>query len=379
MRITTVSESLELLLGNQIDFIKKHYDVVMISQNNDNGLVRLGEEKNLPVYPVNLTRKITPFQDLLALFRLIKIIKKEKPEIIHTHTPKAGLIGMLAARISGTKHRLHTVAGMPLLETSGLKYYLLTWLERLNYKCATRVYFNSKGLMNIVLDRKISNNIKKFRVIAKGSTSGVDADHFNPNDFSENDLIKIRDQHNIKKSDTVLLFVGRIVKDKGVNELISAFKLLSSERNDVKLLLLGKFENDLNPISKEAFSEIKENKNILCLGHKKDVRPYFAISNFFVFPSYREGFPNVVLQAGAMGIPSIVSNINGSNEIIIDNLNGKIVPVKDTKALYLAMKDWYENPNDLSRMRNKSRQIIIESYSQKVVFHELLKEYNTFH
>lgn len=377
IRITTVSRSLNKLLGSQIDYIKDYYQIILISQNDENGLVKLGKEKNLPIYKVNLTRKITPLKDLLALIKLIRILKKEKPEIVHTHTPKAGLIGMLAAKLSGVKNRLHTVAGMPLLESSGLKYKLLTFLERLTYACSTQVYFNSKGLMDIVLEKKISKAKSKFKVIGNGSTNGVDTKYFSKEHYSEDELNRLRLEHNIKEKDTVFLFVGRIVKDKGVNELVNAFKKLSNKFDNVKLVMLGRFENDLNPVDYETSQEIESNPNILFLGYKIDVRPYFGFSDVFVFPSYREGFPNVVMQAGSMGLPSIVSNINGNNEIIENDINGKIIPVKNKDVLYQAMLTWHQNPKYVAEMKTKARKIIKERYDQKFVVKQVLKEYNS--
>lgn len=377
IRITTVSRSLNKLLGSQIDYIKDYYQIILISQNDENGLVKLGKEKNLPIYKVNLTRKITPLKDLQALIKLIRILKKEKPEIVHTHTPKAGLIGMLAAKLSGVKNRLHTVAGMPLLESSGLKYNLLTFLERLTYACSTQVYFNSKGLMDIVLEKKISKAKSKFKVIGNGSTNGVDTKYFSKEHYSEDELNRLRLEHNIKEKDTVFLFVGRIVKDKGVNELVNAFKKLSNKFDNVKLVMLGRFENDLNPVDYETSQEIESNPNILFLGYKIDVRPYFGFSDVFVFPSYREGFPNVVMQAGSMGLPSIVSNINGNNEIIENDINGKIIPVKNKDVLYQAMLTWHQNPKYVAEMKTKARKIIKERYDQKFVVKQVLKEYNS--
>ena len=376
IRITTVSRSLNKLLGTQIDFIKDYYNIILVSQNDENGLVKLGEEKQLPIYPVNLTRKITPFKDLAALIKLVLFLRKENPEIVHTHTPKAGLIGMMAAKIAGVKNRMHTVAGMPLLEATGLKYKLLVLLERLTYACANKVYFNSKGLMNIVIDRNISKGVNKFKVIGNGSTNGVNTTFFSKNNFTDSELLKLREENNIKPTDIVFLSVGRIVKDKGINELVSAFVKLASEHDNVKLVMLGRFEGDLNPITEEATKQINENPNILFLGYKNDVRAYFAFSDIFVFPSYREGFPNVVMQAGAMGLPSIVSNINGSNEIIENDLNGNIIKVKDQDALYQIMKHWYNNPESVKKMKANARQIIVDRYDQQFVAQEVLKEYN---
>lgn len=377
IRISTVSRSLDKLLGSQIDYIKDFYDIVLVSQNDDKGLVKLGKEKDLPIFPVNLSRKISPLRDFFALIKLTFFLLKEKPEIVHTHTPKAGLIGMIAAKISGVPNRLHTVAGMPLLEKKGYLFEILIIAEKITYLCANNVYFNSKGLMNYVFDNKIALKSKKFKVIGYGSTNGVDVERFNKNNVSKKLINKLKASYNIKDNDFVFLFIGRLVKDKGVNELISAFKKLALDFQDVKLLILGRFEQDLDPVEMSTIEEIKNNDNIIFAGYKHDVVPYFAIANAFVFPSYREGFPNVVLQAGAMGLPSIVSDINGNNEIIINNFNGVIVKVKNIDAIYNEMKRWLKESKNVMIMAGNSRKVIVNKFSQKFVSKEVLKEYNT--
>lgn len=376
VRVTTVTRSLRVLLGNQIDFIKDYYDIILVSNDENGDLQELSTNKNLPYYHVELTRKITPIKDLKALIQLIKILKKEKPEIVHTHTPKAGLIGMIAAKVAGVKHRLHTVAGMPLLEAKGLKYKILVVLEKVTYICSTKVYFNSKTLMKIVNDKKIYKINNKFKVIGNGSTNGVDINKFDKNHYNNSYIETLKNSEKINPSDVVFLFVGRIVKDKGVNELILAFKKLNAKYENIKLIMLGRYENDLNPILKTTEEEINTNKNILFLGYKKDVRPYFAISDIFVFPSYREGFPNVVMQAGAMSLPSIVTDINGSNEIVKDGYNGQIIPVKNAEALYEAMKDWYLKSDNLSNYKTQSREYIKTNFDQEFVSNKVLEEYN---
>jgi glycosyltransferase involved in cell wall biosynthesis len=174
----------------------------------------------------------------------------------------------------------------------------------------------------------------------------------------------------------VFCFVGRIVKDKGINKLLSAFDRLSKENKDVKLLLVGPEERELDPISKQSQEIIKNNKQVISVGFQKDVRPFLAQSDVFVFPSYREGFPNVVMQAGAMELPSIVTNINGSNEIIEEGVNGTIIPVKDENALFDKMKLLAEDENLRNNLAKNARQMIVDRYEQKFVWNELLDEYN---
>jgi glycosyltransferase involved in cell wall biosynthesis len=175
----------------------------------------------------------------------------------------------------------------------------------------------------------------------------------------------------------VFIFVGRLVGDKGINELVAAFQKLAISTLSVKLLLVGSQEPDLDPLRSETVFQIKTNPNIIAVGHQNDVRLYFAIANVLVFPSYREGFPNVVLQAGAMGLPSIVTNINGCNEIIEAEKNGLIIPVKDEPAIFNAMTNMLTNPILLSGMKQNTRPMIVSRYEQEAIWNAILAEYET--
>lgn len=371
IRITTVPISLEKLLSGQLEFMSEFYNVIAVSSEKEN-LEKLGKKINLPVFPVNLTRQITPIKDLSALFRLFVFFKKSKPLIVHTHTPKAGTIGMIAAKLAGVPLRLHTVAGLPLLETTGKKRKLLDFVEKITYSCANHVYPNSKGLMDIIIENNYCNP-KKLKVIANGSSNGIDTSYFNPTLFSENEKADLKKKMGIDENDFVFIFVGRLVKDKGINELIAAFSKLQYPKN--KLLLVGDYENELDPLLPETLEMIESNKNIISTGFQYDVRPYFAISDVLVFPTYREGFPNVVMQAGAMNLPCIVTDINGCNEIIIEDKNGIIIPVKNENAIFEAMKSFISDSEKMQEMKENARQLIVSRYEQKIVWKAIFDEY----
>lgn len=375
VRITTVPLSLEKLLEGQLSFMQKYFEVTAIS-NNPKQLYKLGENENFKTYPVEMTRSITPIKDIVAVYKLYRFLKKEKPIIVHTHTPKAGMVGMLASKLARVPLRLHTVAGLPLLETSGFKRQILNLVEKLTYFCATKIYPNSKGLKEIILEQNFTIE-KKLKIIGNGSSNGIDTSYFNPVLFLKKDKQCLRSQYNITESDFVLLFVGRLVKDKGINELVEAFKILQLEPKNkfLKLLLVGPFETDLDPLAPQTIQEIQNNPNIISTGYQKDVRLYFAISDLLVFPSYREGFPNVVMQAGAMGLPSIVSDINGCNEIVRDRANGLIIPPKDVEALQKAMKQILEDKKLYSHLQNNARPLIVSRYQREDIWQALLNEY----
>ena len=374
IRITTVPISLEILLRDQLNFMSQHYDVVGISSDKEQ-LKKIAEAQGFKMHHVEMTRKITIFSDLKALWELYRYFKKEKPFIVHTHTPKAGTLGMIAAKLAKVPHRLHTVAGLPLLEFSGAKRLLLNYVEKVTYAYATFIYSNSKVLKEIIIQEHFCQP-NKIKVIGNGSSNGIDTSHFNPELFSEQQSQLLRTSIGFTADDFVFIFVGRLVGDKGINELIAAFELFSKAKTqECKLLLVGLFEPDLDTLQPITLARISSNSNIVHVGFQRDVRPFFACSDCLIFPSYREGFPNVVLQAGAMGLPSIVTNINGCNEIIKEGEIGTIIPVKDIDALFQAMQKMVNEDAFRIHLAQNARKEIVDHYEQRKVWEAILAEY----
>ncbi|MFH4969068.1 glycosyltransferase family 4 protein [Gaetbulibacter sp. M240] len=373
IRITTVPLSLSGLLEGQLQFMSKYFQVLAVSSPGSNDdLEAIQQKEGVPTYPIHMTRKITPIQDLIALKQLYTLFKKEKPFIVHSHTPKAGTLGMLAAKLAGVPHRLHTIAGLPLVEATGLKRILLNTVEKITYACATKIYPNAHGLTEIILKHKFTSK-DKLKVIANGSSNGINTAHFSPEKVSDEEKQRLKDVFRFSGSDTIFVFVGRLVADKGINELIVAFDKISKENINAKLLLVGDFETELDPLKEETLNIMKNNPNILNTGWVTDVRPYFSIADILIFPSYREGFPNVVMQAGAMGLPSIVTDINGCNEIIVEGENGTIIPTKDSEAIYHKMAQLLKG--ELKFESALCRDMITSRYERQVVWDALLQEY----
>lgn len=372
LRITTVPISLHLLLKGQPQFMQSNgFDVLTVSA--DGKELAAIRNAGIPHQTINLTRKISPIADTIALWKMIQLIKSFKPDIVHTHTPKAGLIGMMAAYICKVPIKLHTVAGLPVMEAQGLKKSLLILTEKITCFCANNVYPNSNGLMDFMI-----NNFRsfkhKFKVLGKGSTNGIITKHYSLTPELSELATQLKSKYNFQPSDFVFCFIGRLVGDKGINELINVFDHLS-KNNNCKLLLVGMQEPELDPLSANCLEIIHNNKNIISLGYQDDVRVALAASNVFVFPSYREGFPNVVMQAQSMGVPCIVSDINGCNELVTHQESGLIVPVKNETALQEAM---YILMNDIEKCKSFSsiaRENILQHYEQSQVWNYILKEY----
>jgi glycosyltransferase involved in cell wall biosynthesis len=373
-RVTTVPISLQKLITGQLPYMRaKGFDPVMISATGPESQAVI-KEQGSPLFEIDLTRKITPIQDLKALWQFYRLCKKHKPAIVHSHTPKAGIIGMLGAKLAGVPVRLHTVAGLPLMEAQGKTRQVLEAVEKLTYSCATKVYPNSIVLKDFILKSNFCGP-EKVKVIGNGSSNGINTTFFSREQLDDMKLQGLKADLGIKPEDFVFVFIGRLVKDKGIQELVTAFKKLQASHPNVKLLLVGPFEQDLDPIDAPILQEIEQNTSILSVDFQNDVRPYLAISQALAFPSYREGFPNVPMQAGCFGLPSIVTDINGCNEIIRHGENGLIVPPKSMEDLYAAMLAFLTDKDHFTRMQSQARQMIVDRYEQTYFWELLLQEY----
>lgn len=373
IRITTVPISLKILLQDQLKFMNQYFDVIGVSSKGKE-LDDVKKTEGIRTIELEMSREITPVKDIVSLVKITVLLLKEKPDIVHTHTPKAGIVGMLAAWIARVPHRLHTVAGLPVMEAKGKKKTLLLWIEKLTYACATHIYPNSHGLKKYILDHKLTQE-NKLKVIGYGSSNGIDTSYFDKTIDVQKEADSVEEEYNLQ-NDFVFCFVGRVVKDKGINELMYAFEQLSNNYEYVKLLIVGGFEKELDPISEKANQILQTNPKIQHVGFQTDIRPYLAVSDCFVLPTYREGFPNVVLQACSMGLPAIVTNINGCNEIIDNQKNGILIEPKNENALFLAMESFLQKNNLSQKLSLNSRKDIISKYDRKQFFQFLLEEYN---
>ena len=374
IRITTVPISFEKLLENQAKYFKNYFNIIIVSSQKKK-LNKIGNQQGVNVFFIPFTRKITPIKDIIATYKLYRYLIKEKPTIVHTQTPKAGIVGMLASFLAKIPIRMHTVGGLPLMESKGLMRILLNYVEILTYALATNIYSNSFGLLKFIIDQKFCKK-NKIKVLSNGSSNGIDLNFFDPLKIKAKERDQLMLSLGIKNNEFIFLYVGRLVRDKGINELVYAFKKILFNNKKFKLLLVGNFEEDLDPLKKEVIDEINLNPNIVYGGYQNDIRPYLAISNCFVFPTYREGFPNVILQAGAMNIPCIVSNINGCNEIIKDRINGILIAKKNIQELIEAMSRISSNHNLRNKLAKNSRQIILKNFDQKSIWESLRNEYN---
>lgn len=362
--------SLEAFCKGMLRELSADYEVVALASPDDT-LSFVGEREGVRTIGVKMERHIAPLKDIVALWKLVRVFKKEKPDIVHSMTPKAGLLCMMAARYCKVPVRIHTFTGLVWPTEKGLKRKILMMTDRITCDCATDIIPEGEGVKNDLLNNGITE--KPIRVLGYGNVRGVDMTYY--------DRARLGSEHMKSDDDDffTFLFVGRIVKDKGIDELARAFDRLSRKYDNARLWLVGSFEDKLDPIGQESRSIIEHNTAIITFGPKfgDDLLEYYANANCYVFPSYREGFPNTVLEAGAMELPCIVTDINGSREIIVQIKdavgdlkicdNGIIIPSKNENVLYEAMEWMMTNRLDAKLMGEKARTMIGERYEQGYV------------
>ncbi len=368
-RITTVPISLNGLFKGQLKMLNEHFELVGVSSPGP-ALEEAHQREGIRVIALPMKRRISPVKDFISLVRMVLLFLKERPDMIHSYTPKAGMVSMLAGWIAGVPVRMHTFTGLVFPTATGLKQKILIWTDRLTCACATHINPEGNGVKQDLIRYHITK--KPLKIIANGNVNGIDLDYF------QRTPEVIQAAEAFRKEDAfTFCFVGRMVRDKGVNELISAFVLLQKKYKQVRLILVGPFERELDPLTDETEKQIFHHPAIEFVDLQRDVRPFLAASDALILPSYREGFPNVVLQGGAMGLPCIVSDINGCNEIIEQGKNGVIIEPQNEMALYQAMEDFLLFPEKVKAMAQNCRKMVIDRFDQKKLWAALLDEYRT--
>ena len=353
IRAATVPQSLNTFCKGVLKELSGEYDVIAVSSPGE-ALDEVARREGVRTIAVPMQRHISLMSDLRSLWQMWKVMRRERPDMVHSMTPKAGLICMMAAWLARVPHRVHTFTGLVWPTASGLKRRILMATDWLTCACATHVIPEGEGVKSDLLNHHITR--KPIKVLGYGNVMGIDMERYKPAEHVSED-----------KHGFTFVFVGRIVRDKGINELVSAFDRLHREHGDVRLVLVGPREDDLDPVLPETLERISQGDGIEAVGRQPDVRTFYAEADALVFPSYREGFPNVVIEAGAMGLPSIVTDINGAREIIIDGKNGVIVPPRDERALYEAMKCFIEQPDLVKSLAANARPLIASRFEQGFV------------
>ena len=401
IRVTTADISLNSLLKGQLMFLNQYFEVIGVAK--DTGVLKeVSEREGIRVVDAPLERPISLVKDIKGLWFLYRLFRKEKPWCVHANTPKGSLLAMIAAWFACVPHRVYTVTGLRYQGAHGLLRMILKTMERLSCLFATNVIPEGQGVLQCLKRDNITK--KSLQVIHYGNINGKDTEFFSRDNAIQTASLKLADKHiflrnlsekearslvrselGFSNNDFIFVFIGRLVNDKGLGELADAIRKLENENLEIKLLLIGEIDGEDDVLAKDKLNYLMQSKNVKYIGVQSDIRPYLMVSDVLVFPSYREGFPNVPLEAGALGLPAIVTNINGSNEIIEDGVNGKIIQapldnkgvrVNDiTIELYTMMKWFYYHPEEVKRMGENARPIICERYEQHNVWKALLEYY----
>jgi len=376
IRVTTVPISLKLLLAGQMKYMKEAgWDVLMVSADGKE-INEIEKGEGCTHFTIPFTRKITPLHDIVCLWKLYNLFKKEKPDIVHSHTPKAGLLSMWAAKLAGVKVRIHTVAGLPYMVAEKQKKSLLVQMEKSTYASSTEVWPNSNSLREFIIKEGLAEP-EKLKVIGEGSSNGIDLKKFNRNSLKENHLVAATMRIMPSENDFIILAIGRLVKDKGIEELVQAF--VSSKLADrAKLVLLGSFEQDLNPLDQDVVRKIQDHPRIVQIEWTDHVAHYLALADVLVHASHREGFPNVLLEAGAMQVPIICSDIIGNLDIVTNKKTGLVFPVKKTDILKDALEFAYVKRDYMQSLADNLFEEVTTKYERGKMHHLILEEYNKY-
>lgn len=352
IRAATIGLSLNIFCKDLLrELADEGYEVVALS-SPDEDLREVEKREKVRAVGVQMERRMSPLKDIVSLVKLVRVFADEKPDMVHSMTPKAGLLCMVAGWMTGVPVRVHTFTGLVWPTAQGLSRRILMLTDKITCMCATHVIPEGEGVKQD-LQRCITK--KEMKVLGYGNVRGINMDEWK------------RRVERVEGQMLTFVFVGRIVRDKGVDELVAAFVKLNRIYSNTRLLLVGPYEEHLNPVQSGTKFLIDTCECIEAVGSQKDVRPFYEQSDVLVFPSYREGFPNVVIEAGAMELPSIVTDINGSREIIEDGRNGLIVPARDEQALFEAMKWMVEHDEERNAMAAHARPMIASRYEQGYV------------
>lgn len=401
IRACTVSQSIGFVKGMLPDLMKKYEVVILSSPGPEMDAVR--EQYGVKTIALPMERHISVRHDIVSLWKMVKVMLREKPDMVHSMTPKAGLLCMMAGWLTRVPLRVHTFTGLVFPTATGLKRRILMLTDGMTCFCATHVIPEGEGVKADLLNNGITK--KPLKVLGYGNVKGIDMQRFS----RRPEVMAISRQIPTSGATFTFLFVGRIVRDKGINELAKAFQQLSKKHPEARLLLVGNYEDTLDPVSDETRQIIEDMPNLEWLGPKRgdELIAYYAASDCFVFPSYREGFPNTVIEAGAMGLPSIVTDINGSREIVCraavdadlksasresrisDTLrpgqdgkmsiltNGIMVPSKDVETLQEAMERMLTDKAMHQEMARNARPMIEQRFEQGFVRSCLYDFYKT--
>lgn len=374
MHVMTVPQTLYFLRG-QIDYFLRRHVCIHAAASPGEDLQSFAADENLPVHPIKMNRRVTPVADIVALWQLWRLMRRVRPHIVHSHTPKGGLLGMLAAGLAGTPVRIYHMRGLPLMTARGTRRRLLTATERISCGLAQRVLCVSQSLADYAVEQRICR-ADKIRVLCCGSGNGVDARlRFTPNRFDLHTRCRIRRQLGIPEEATVVGFVGRMVRDKGIVELVSAWRRLQKDYPQAYLLLVGR--TDLNdPLPAEVTEQLKCDPSIRLTGPVEEPAGLYAVMDVVALPTYREGFPNVPLEAAAMQLPVVATRVPGCVDAVQDGVTGTLVPAQCVGDLSVAISRYLADARLRDRHGRAARGRVLRDFRPERIWEAVQQQYN---
>ncbi|MEN5380471.1 glycosyltransferase family 4 protein [Sphingobacterium kitahiroshimense] len=356
LHIVSVSFSLRYFVGNQFHYFKEKGYEFHVACSDSSEFIALSREFGFTPFPVSILRSINPLQDIKSIYSLYRYIRREQFDIVIAHSPKGGLIGILAAYFARVPKRVFFRHGLVFETVTGVKKHLLINIERLIGFCATSIV-NVSPSVTRVSDRLHLNASSKNVLLGKGTCNGID-------------ITKFKLRYGYKDTTVITIgFVGRLSKDKGVIDLIDAWKLLCNEYKAIRLMLIGPLD-ERDPLPEETLLQIYEDLNIDYVGGVKDTSLYYNKMDIFVLPSYREGFPTVTLEAAASGLPVVTTKVTGCIDSIVENVTG-IFAKNTADSLYTILKYYIDN-QDISQIHGKNgHQFVRDNFSEDFVYKQI--------
>jgi glycosyltransferase involved in cell wall biosynthesis len=372
VHVTTAGLALGFLRG-QVRYMKSRgLDVLAVSSPGD-GVAAFQETEGVLVHPIPMLRRIAPSRDLVALARLFRYLRAVRPQIVHAHTPKGGLLGTTAAWLARVPVRIYHIRGLRFMTATGGRRALLRLTEKVSCTLAHHVLCVSPSVRDVAVQEGICSS-RKLVVLGNGSGNGVDAaKRFDPARWTSV-RAATRIAHGIPADALVVGFVGRVVRDKGITELVQSWQQLREQYCTLHLLLVGPFEPE-DPLPDSVNEVLRSDGRIHLAGPQVDPAPFYAAMDLVVLPTYREGFPNVPLEAAAMALPVVATRIAGCIDAIRDGVTGTLVRPRDPVALADAIGAYLRQPELRDRHGRAGRHWVLNAFRPEAIWNAVYLEY----